>query len=505
MLKKYLNKKILLSLLFYFIISIFLYFSSVAVVEASTIHSFQHPYLKYLYGTDSYMILEGFQPPSKSTVYDRTHIRYKTTFNLTDTDYSSYNLFYNYIKEFNYKFYLNKLDSPFYLNSIEFFQNIKIQDPYISNQGTCVTRFEDLFANLYVHQLWSFYIDYDYDNEKFEPIEWLATMVSYNGYFNDYTTTEKIIQKDDVTYREIVFSVTVQPYYYTFDSGGEIVINPNDFKSYISYNSGNDTCVGSLHYQFDFFNLLKAHQVNVGPVPANSGSYLQMSKIKISTDRNDFYILNDYERPGDLADFEEVEEFPLPKSTGVKGILDFLENSVEDFKNNVNLFFNRLKMAFVSLFVPNESVLTYVYTNVKNETEKQFGFLLTPISLFKDIISRFSNLSASNMVVNIPDIKVPNFDFVIIKKTSFSFTDLLTNNSTMNKLWILYLDFIDVYLIIGFLNLSWNKLNSFFGGMISENEYLSVEDVESYDNTTGAFKGSTHRISTSRRKRRRVK
>ena len=274
MLKRYLNKKILLSLLFYSIISIFLYFSNVAVVNASVIRSYESSHLKYVYGTDSYMILEGFQPPTLSRLYDRTHIRYKTTFNLTDTDYSSYNPFYNYIKKYDYKFYLNQLDSPFYLNSIEFFQRIQIEDPYISNQDTCVTRFEDLFANLYVHQLWSFYIDYDYDNEKFEPIEWLATMVSYNAYFNDYTTTEKIIQKDDVTYREIVFSVTVQPYYYTYDSTGEIVINPNDFKDYVSYGVNYSTCNGSLHYQFDFFNLLKAHQVNIGPVPANSGSYL---------------------------------------------------------------------------------------------------------------------------------------------------------------------------------------------------------------------------------------
>ena len=505
MLKKYLNKKILLSLFFYSIISIFLYFSSVAVVEASVVNGIFTKSAKYYYGPTQYIVVSGFKPSTNYTTGDFTHIRYKNTLNMEDSSSFPYfegNFIQDKSPDFKFRLYNN---SSLYLYSIEFFQRMLIEDTYVHSQAACEQRFDDALMNFYVHQLWSFYIDYDYDYEKFEPIEWLSSMISYHGDFNDYTSNEKIIQKDGKTYREIVFSVTIQPHYYTYDINGNPIVDVEDYKNYISYNEESNSCEGMLHYQFDFWNLPRAHQFNIGPVPAKSGSYLQMNKMKVTTSRNDFYVLNDYERPDDLEDYEEVEEFSTPKPTGIKGILNFLENAVEDFKNNVNLFFNRLKMAFVSLFVPNEDVLKYVYTNVKNETEKQFGFLLTPISLFKDIISRFSNLSASNMVVNIPDIKVPNFDFVIIKKTSFSFTDLLTNNSTMNKLWILYLDFIDVYLIIGFLNLSWNKLNSFFGGMVSENEYLSVEDVDTYDNTTGAFKGSTHRVSTSRRKRRRVK
>ncbi len=505
MLKKYLNKKILLFLFVYLIISIFLYFSSIANVKASVINSSNGNSIKYYYGPSQYVLLDGFKPSKSSSQVDFTHIRYKPLNNLEGTEYFKYVPFYNNISSFSYKFKLNSTSSDMYLSSLELFQRLAIEDSYIDSQSSCVQRFTDLFLNFYVHQLWSFYIDYDYDNEKFEPIEWLSSMISYNGNFHGYSSTEKIIKKDDKIYREIVFSVTILPYYYSYDSNGELIVDPNDYKSYISYNKNANTCDAILHYQFDFLNLSKAHQFSIGPISANSGSYLQMNKMKISTSSIDYYVLEDYQRPSDLEDFEEIEEFPTPQPTGVKAILNFFENAWNDFKNDVNLFFNRLKLAFVSLFVPNESVLTYVYTTLQVKTQEQFGFLLTPIALFKDIISRFNNLSASNMVVNIPDIKVPNFDFVIIPKTSFSFTDLLTNNSTMNKLWILYLDFVDVYLILSFLNLSWNKLNSVFGGMISENEYLSVEDVESYDNTTGEFKGSTRRVSKSRRKRRRIK
>lgn len=503
MLKKYLNKKVLLYFVIYLFIS-FLYFFCISNVNASVITSWGGHPINYYYGPNSYIMLESFLPSNSSVSPEFTHIRYKSSSQLNGTDYFTHVPFYNSSVDYNYKFKLNSTNADLYLNSIEFFQKMAISDTYVSNQDTCVQRFEDVFTNLYIHELWSFYIDYDYDIEKFEPIEWLSTMLSYNGLFNDYVTNEKIIQKDDKTYREIIFSVTLQPYYYTYDSNGEIVVNSDDFKSYITYDSNRNSCTGILHHQFDFYNLPKSHNVNLGIIPANSGSYLQMNKRKMSTDRNDFYSLNDYERPSDLEGYEEIESFPTPKPTGVKAILNFFENALEDFKNDVNLFWNRLKLAFVSLFVPNESVLTYVYTTLKIKTDEQFGFLLTPIELFKNIIIRFNDLSDSNLVINIPDIKVPNFDFLIIKKTSFSFSDLLTNNIILNNLWILYLDFVDVYLILGFLNLCWNKLNSFIGGTISENEYLTVEDSETYDNVTGEFKGARRRISKSKRQRRKI-
>lgn len=396
---------------------------------------------------------------------------------------------------FDYKFNFRVLGMEqydFYPINFEVAYPIKFKNQFTEHtQSNCELSYENAFLNLRIHTLWSIIVDYDYNSDYFEPIEWLSVQNTYNPLnFPEYSTKEKILEKDGKQYREIIFS-------YSFDAD---IDNSGIPGVYVIDNTRYCGAYGSI--KFDFYDIFKDH--NLPNLLLQKGTtYFQLNKIKMSNSYDDYYKITDYDRPDDLQDFEEVPTFDPPKSTGLDAIKEFFENLVEDFKNHIDNFINRLILAFTSLFVPNTDEIQLVYDYINYEITKQFGFLLYPIDLFKDILNRFLNLSASNIIINIPDIKVPNFDFTIIKATTLNITEIL-NNSTINKLWILYLDFVDVYLILGFLNLCWNKLNSFIGGMISENEYLTVEDSETYDNVTGEFKGSRRRISKSKRQRRKI-
>lgn len=171
----------------------------------------------------------------------------------------------------------------------------------------------------------------------------------------------------------------------------------------------------------------------------------------------------------------------------------------ETIKDLPNQFLNMLK----GLFIPEDGYFENWFNDLKTFFEEKLGFLATPLTLFIDFVNMYLDLNATeDIIINIPDITVPNFDnHKIISATSFNWSQTLKSKDSLNTLWQLYLSFIDVFLILNFLNLCENKYNKIFGGDTSNYEYYTVEDSYTYDNNTGEVLSSRRNERKTTRKK----
>lgn len=156
-----------------------------------------------------------------------------------------------------------------------------------------------------------------------------------------------------------------------------------------------------------------------------------------------------------------------------------------------------------TLFIPEDGYFETWFNNFKNYFEVKLGFLATPFTIFIDFVNSYLELDSSNdIIIDIPDITVPNFEEnKIVSATSFNWSQTLKSKESLNTLWQLYLSFVDVYLILNFINLCENKYNRIFGGDTSNYEYYTVEDSYTFDNDTGEVLSSRRNERTTTRKK----
>lgn len=168
----------------------------------------------------------------------------------------------------------------------------------------------------------------------------------------------------------------------------------------------------------------------------------------------------------------------------IKDILSYINPFSENFfaYKLVELIINGLK----SLFIPSDDFFSNWWNDFKSFMEAKLGFLTKPIDIFITFISSYLNLSEDNIIINIPDITVPNFeDNILIHAQTFNWKELLQSKTSFNNLWQLYLDFVDVFLIFNFIGLCEGVYARIFGGDTSNYEYYTVEDSYYFDSSTG--------------------
>lgn len=155
------------------------------------------------------------------------------------------------------------------------------------------------------------------------------------------------------------------------------------------------------------------------------------------------------------------------------------------------------------LFIPEDDYFKNWFDDFKTYFEEKLGFIATPFTIIIDFVNSYLNLSSSNdIIIDVPDITVPNFEEnKIISATTFNWSQTLRSKQALNTLWQLYLSFIDVYLILNFINLCESKYNRIFGGDTSNYEYYTVEDSYTFDNDTGEVLSSRRNERTTTRKK----
>lgn len=191
----------------------------------------------------------------------------------------------------------------------------------------------------------------------------------------------------------------------------------------------------------------------------------------------------------------------------IKSIPSTIGNFFTDLGDKIGGFFTNLLNGILdglkSLFIPEDGFFKTWFSDFKTFIEDKLGFLSTPFTIFIDFIESYSDLSSSNdIVINIPDITVPNFeDYKIISATTFNWSQTLKSKTSLLNLWNLYLDFIDVFLILNFIGLCERTYNRIFGGDTSNYEYYTTEDTYNVDVKTGEVLSSKHKEKTTHRKK----
>lgn len=315
-------------------------------------------------------------------------------------------------------------------------------------------------------------------------------------------------------YNSSDFYATIEDFdsYITIDSNGEYAYNEVLLFSLAIPYSKVVSWSASLSVGFALDQKYSHSQVvdygkTHGTIPTtNKNSFMQINQFVIS-DEEIIMSLEDFEDPLNLIHYSPDDvSFPSDNEDDndsiISRIISNIINGIKDFGREVWL---DIKTLFVKLFIPDSAFFKAKYLEFEIIFNQKFGLFRAPIDIFLNLLNRFLNLSSSNtsnFVINVPEYKIPGFNIPILKSTTYNLSEVL-NNGSIKTLWILYLDFIDCFLIISFLNLAWNKISSFLGGMVSDSTYYSVDEYDTYDGKTGEHLSSRVRHRTTNQSKRR--
>jgi len=190
-----------------------------------------------------------------------------------------------------------------------------------------------------------------------------------------------------------------------------------------------------------------------------------------------------------------------PTQTLWENMSDFFTKDLHNwYKEQVDYFFETL----VGFIFPSDEFLSAWFYNLKNSVEKQFGFLSYPVTWTLTFLERFYALEdTGTYVIRWADVKVPNFDAIIIRGGSFDLASLL-QNPTIRSLHDLYLMCLDGIIVFLFLKLCMNTINRVFGGSVQEDERFSDNVSVTFDNS-GMPTSTRHTQYINKSKRRRLR
>lgn len=149
-----------------------------------------------------------------------------------------------------------------------------------------------------------------------------------------------------------------------------------------------------------------------------------------------------------------------------------LQNIIELPKTIINLLTDALK----SLFIPSDDFWQNNFNDVEDLIEKKLGVLGYPFILVNNTLNFFLTLDDSNdYVITWNDVKVPNFNYVIIPAGSYDLGSVL-EDSNIKYAHDLYMLCLNALILLSFVKLCHNKYVDVFGGQYDDTEYIVVED-----------------------------
>ena len=239
----------------------------------------------------------------------------------------------------------------------------------------------------------------------------------------------------------------------------------------------------------------------------NIGDYVDYTNLMLVIGNS----LGDYEQYGQQICSNKLDEQTKTSKNiweTIKSFPSTFSNFFTDLANKIGKFFDNLLTGILdglkSMFIPSDDFFSNWWDGFSAFMKAKLGFLAKPIDIFITFISGYLNLSDTNIVINIPNITVPNFeDNIIIKAQTFNWKQLLESKPSFKNLWDLYLDFIDVFLIFNFIGLCEVTYARIFGGDTSAYEFYTVEDSYYYDSESGEVQGTpkhSERKTTRRKK-----
>lgn len=204
----------------------------------------------------------------------------------------------------------------------------------------------------------------------------------------------------------------------------------------------------------------------------SSGFYYEIPKSDLTftiNDNNQYTLLLFWDKPellykelsftvGILSDEEilltDVNNTNKNIFQKIGDIFNLLNPFHENFfgRKLVELIIDGLK----SLFIPENEYFSNYFDELNNWFSDRLGFLYYPLDVLFDLLNRFLSLSSENLVINIPEIKEPTTDTVLIKNQTFDFNTLL-ENEVLKNLHNIYLIIVDAIICFGVVNLLYKK------------------------------------------------
>ena len=138
-------------------------------------------------------------------------------------------------------------------------------------------------------------------------------------------------------------------------------------------------------------------------------------------------------------------------------------------------------------FGVNSGYLNDWFSRMNMLFSEQFGFLAYPFTWILTFLQRLVEYQdTGHYIISWPDIAVPNFDTNIISAGSFDLATLL-ENSTIATFHDLYFTCLNGLIILSFLNLCMNKINSVLGSHdVQVYEITSTTDSQSFTDRSSA-------------------
>lgn len=182
------------------------------------------------------------------------------------------------------------------------------------------------------------------------------------------------------------------------------------------------------------------------------------------------------------AIFSSIGNLPKNIANAIGGFFSALGDRISGFFSNLinsmSNFFSELGNKVVqlgstiingiidglkSLFIPEDDYFTNWLNNFRTLLNNKLGFLTYPFELFANVINRFLNLNDGTGLIHIPEIKVPNFDFILIQEQDYNLKQVYENGA-IKTIHTIYLYFVDIILVISLVNLAIKKFNQTIGG-----------------------------------------
>lgn len=138
---------------------------------------------------------------------------------------------------------------------------------------------------------------------------------------------------------------------------------------------------------------------------------------------------------------------------GIDNVLVRIENAVKDFFRNIT-------KAIQDLFIPNFNDMKITLEELEEALMTKLGFIWESEQYFVQLINRFSNLQEGDIVINIPRIEVPNFDFEIIHAQTWELSKPFNENNTLHTFYNLYKTLISGVFIFLFINHARRRLGT---------------------------------------------
>lgn len=151
---------------------------------------------------------------------------------------------------------------------------------------------------------------------------------------------------------------------------------------------------------------------------------------------------------------EENQETQKGILATIKEVVSYINPFSENFfvYKLIDLLIDALK----NLFIPGDEFFSNYFNELKEWFSNRFGFLAYPLELILNILNRILNINFSEPAFNIPEIKEPITNTLLISTTSFNFNTLL-QNETLKNVHDIYLILVDAVVIFALINLAKTK------------------------------------------------